>query len=60
MTQPNTTETLTVTILRKELATHQREAVYRASKGMFYTAKSEIDACIRISSMIAEELIMVV
>ena len=59
---PNNTQQATnnaerTTELREALNTHRQEAQYLLSKDMFYTAKVEIDRCIRISRKIDTKLI---
>lgn len=52
-----TPETSNIVTMRKELTTHQEKATYRASKGMFYSAKVELNHCIDLAGKIHIELI---
>lgn len=53
----HTPEPLSIVLMRSKIDTHQREAIRLTSKGMFYTAKEEIDKCIILSGKIGKELV---
>lgn len=57
MTHTTPTTPDTIAQLRKELSTHQQEATYRTGKGMFHTARAEIDNCINLVEKIQIELV---
>lgn len=54
----NTPETIpSIEDLREAITTHQKEACYMLERGLFFSAKAELDKCIVLTGQIGDKLV---